>query len=314
VTTTRNASSRHHAAPARLRMVLVATDFSPGCAPALARAALLPLAPRAKIILATVACQGCEAEEEEQLRHRLQRQADALQRRVRRRAAQVRVEPLLLHGSPHEQIAACAATAGVDLVVVGRHGRRPLADLFGLGTTADRLVRLADAPVLVAHGRARASYRRPLAAADRPMAPATRRAIRAGRRLTPPTAGWTAVHVDDDLQGSALRRGRVPAREIAEFYRAEGLRLRREVAAELSRAFPDLRWAVRLEWGEPRILVPEMVARRRADLIVVGARTRRSLDRRLLGTVGEAVLRRAACDVLIAPAPVERRRAAKAAP
>lgn len=289
-----------------LRRVLVATDLSPGASRAVERVPHLPLAERARILLATVGPAGRGGGHDTELRDRLTREADELARQVRSVAPGIRVEPILLHGSPHEQLAACGATARVDLILLGRHGRRPLADLFGLGTTADRLIRVSATPVVVARSRARAPYRRLLVALDRPPAAATRRAIRAARRLADRGAEWTAVHVADDLYASAMRKHRFPRRQVAEYYRSEEARLRREIGGELRRAFPDLKCTVAIEWGEPRFLVPDAALKHRADLIVVGARTRRSLDRRLLGTVAESVLRRAQADVLIAPAPAGR--------
>lgn len=289
-----------------LRRLLVATDLSPGASRAVERVPHLPLAERARILLATVGPAGRRGGQDTELWERLTREAGALARQLRSIGAGIRVEPILLHGSPHEQLAACGATAGVDLILLGRHGRRPLGDLFGLGTTADRLIRVADTPVVVARSRARAPYRRLVVALDRPPAAATRRAIRAARRLADRDAEWIAVHVADDLYASAMRKHRFPRRQVTEYYRSEEARLRREIAGDLRRAFPDLTFTVAIEWGEPRFLVPDAAVRHRADLIVVGARTRRSLDRRLLGTVAESVLRRAQTDVLIAPAPAGR--------
>jgi nucleotide-binding universal stress UspA family protein len=285
--------------------VLVATDFSPGAARALARVALLPLAARARIIIVTVAevGKGLRAEDTTATAARLQRGADALLGLVHESIPGARVEPLLLRGTPYEQIAAAAATAQADLIVLGRHGHRPLADLFGLGTTADRLVRITDRAVVIAAGRPRGPYRRPLVALDHPPGPATRRAIRTGSRLVGATVGWTAVHVADDLFASTMRRARFPKHEISGLYRTEGARLRREIGAELTRRFPALRWKLHLGWGEPRFLVPAAAAKRGADLIVVGTTTPRTLERRLLGTVAESVLRRVGIDVLIVPAP-----------
>lgn len=303
MTTATGRKQRRGPDPAALGTVLVATDLSPGSAMAIARAARLPLGPRGRVVVAAVAAPGGASADDADLAERLRGAAVQLAAKISAAAPRARVETLLLHGQPHEQLAACAATARAELIVLGRHGHRPLADLFGLGTTADRLVRIADAPVLVACGQARRPYRRPLAALDHPLAPATRRAIRAGRRLIAPEVRWAGVHVAGDTQAALMRRHRFPTVEIEELRRSEAAQLRHRIGGELARAFPELRWTLRLERGDPRFLIPELAARHRADLIVVGARTRKTLDRRLLGTVAESVLRRARCDVLVAPAP-----------
>jgi universal stress protein A len=51
-------------------------------------------------------------------------------------------------GVPHEVITDYAKEAGVDLIIIGTHGRSDLAHVF-MGSTAERVVRHATCPVLV---------------------------------------------------------------------------------------------------------------------------------------------------------------------
>ncbi|AAV47178.1 universal stress protein [Haloarcula marismortui ATCC 43049] len=50
-------------------------------------------------------------------------------------------------GDPYEEIIDYAETAGVDMIVMGTHGRSGL-DRFLLGSVTEKVVRTADAPVL----------------------------------------------------------------------------------------------------------------------------------------------------------------------
>lgn len=59
-----------------------------------------------------------------------------------------RVESLVDVGQPAAQILAHAESAGADLVVVGSHGREGIVENV-VGTTADRVLRHADIPVLL---------------------------------------------------------------------------------------------------------------------------------------------------------------------
>ncbi|MWV66088.1 universal stress protein [Halorubrum sp. JWXQ-INN 858] len=61
-------------------------------------------------------------------------------------------------GTPHRRILSAADAEDVDLVVMGTHGRTGL-DRYLLGSVAERVVRLADVPVL--------TVRRPTADWDR---------------------------------------------------------------------------------------------------------------------------------------------------
>lgn len=57
------------------------------------------------------------------------------------------VERAVVQGTPHEAILAYADDRDVDLVVMGTHGRSGL-DRYLLGSVTEKVVRLADVPVL----------------------------------------------------------------------------------------------------------------------------------------------------------------------
>jgi universal stress protein A len=69
-----------------------------------------------------------------------------------------RVETEVLIGVPAAEIVRYAREHGVDLMVVGTHGRGQLRRAF-LGSVADRVVREASCPVLVVRGRIRRAVR-----------------------------------------------------------------------------------------------------------------------------------------------------------
>ncbi len=54
-------------------------------------------------------------------------------------------------GVPHEVILDYADTHGIDLVVMGTHGRTGL-DRYVLGSVAERVVRMSDVPVMTVRG------------------------------------------------------------------------------------------------------------------------------------------------------------------
>lgn len=56
----------------------------------------------------------------------------------------------VLSGSAHGEILEFAKSRGIDLLVVGTHGRTGLSHLF-MGSVAEKLVRLAPCPVLTVH-------------------------------------------------------------------------------------------------------------------------------------------------------------------
>jgi nucleotide-binding universal stress UspA family protein len=73
----------------------------------------------------------------------------------RARAAGVPATQRTLFGSTHREICAVAAELGVDLIVIGTHGRTGLSHALR-GSVAERVVRHASCPVLAVHPRAAA--------------------------------------------------------------------------------------------------------------------------------------------------------------
>ena len=70
------------------------------------------------------------------------------------------VEKILVrNGKPHWEITNAAQTLKVDLIVISTHGYSGLAHVF-MGSTAERVVRHAECPVLVVRGRPEKSNER----------------------------------------------------------------------------------------------------------------------------------------------------------
>jgi len=63
----------------------------------------------------------------------------------------VPVEPVVRRGKPYQEITEAAKARNVDLIVIATHGRTGLQHTL-LGSTAERVVRLAPCPVLVVRG------------------------------------------------------------------------------------------------------------------------------------------------------------------
>ena len=63
----------------------------------------------------------------------------------------VEVTGVLREGSAHEEVKAVAEQMGMDLVVIGTHGRKGLARAL-LGSVAENVIRTVKLPVLTIHG------------------------------------------------------------------------------------------------------------------------------------------------------------------
>jgi nucleotide-binding universal stress UspA family protein len=97
---------------------------------------------------------------------------------------------IVVMGCLFSTIIAEAITRGADLIVIGKPGHDPYADLF-TGTTAERVIRFSDRPVLMVKQPAREPYRRVLVAFD-----GSEGAVRAFHMalVVAPTAEFRVVH------------------------------------------------------------------------------------------------------------------------
>lgn len=292
-----------NASTAAFARVLVATDFALEGDRALRRAARLPLAERAVIIVAHVlpgdlspavatVVSGAATSELETAAAKL---LGLLERRGR---TDVAVRTRLVRGGSSEEIARTAQANAAELIVVGRGEHR----LIGrLGSTAQRVVQRARVPVLLVRRAAIRPYLRAVVGMDR-SADALVAARYAARITSAPRANLVAVHAYQDPRAdlAPTLSAKVAKAQWKRFLPTLA-QTSREIRTALRVAAPDRTWSVSFRPGDPRAQLLAAVERRRADLLVVGTRSARGLPRLLLGSVADAVLRRASCDVLVSP-------------
>lgn len=280
--------------------VLLVTDFTAGAEAAADRAALLPLGARSGITLLHVLSRRREPQlrrlERHEAQRRMAREVARLSTALKRHGTgSARVHPVLTVGEPWIEIA--ARSAGADVVVVGREGERGFRALL-LGTTAERVIRNAAAPVLIVKRPARAPYRRLLAAID--LSEGSRAVLQGASRLA--RSGDRALDVVHAYQTAydsmLLRMG--PPGGVADYHR----RCRADAQASAAELVENAGMASGVEAvfvrrGEPRTTVLSVARSRRSDLIAVGTHGRTGLGHVLLGSVAEGIIRHATADVLV---------------
>jgi nucleotide-binding universal stress UspA family protein len=198
-----------------------------------------------------------------------------------------------VHAAP--AILEYAEVKDVDLIVMGSHGRRGFRRLL-LGSVTEEVVRLAKCPVLVVREDADASVPTEI---DRVLVPidfSDRSSIAAsyGRELA---SMWNAelelIHVVEppvysEMSFPVLTRNR-EAREFAEDHLAR-------LAEKLG---PGLSLSVKAVSGNAADVVIDEAARSEKTLVVIPSHGHSGIERLLLGSVTERVLRRAPCPVLV---------------
>lgn len=201
----------------------------------------------------------------------------------------------VVEGKPFVEIIRHGRDAGADLIAVGAHGAHFVRDLL-VGTTAERVVRKSDRPVLVVKQPPRRVYRRVMIATD--FSQGSRQAVELALRLAP-DAEVTLLHVYDDWFVLPMRRAGAKDEDIDSAHRQMLDALRPEMEQSLKDVQLIARAQRRIIPGYPGTTIVEEVRRLGADLVVMGARGHGSVYYALLGSTAEHVMREAPCDVLV---------------
>jgi nucleotide-binding universal stress UspA family protein len=212
----------------------------------------------------------------------------------------VRVTGQQMPGIPSVVICEAAREHHADLIVLGTHGMTGLAHIL-LGSTAERVLTIAPCPVLTVRGPtgSEGRHKRALVTFEHVIVPidlsgCALDALEYGIQMAKDfSASLTLLHVlepmsygvDLTLRHAADRdQERVNAQltALANTIRTHGLSVREVIRG-----------------GLPADSILEFVRGSGCDLIVMGTHGRRGISHVMMGSVAEAVLRRAPCPVLV---------------
>lgn len=184
-----------------------------------------------------------------------------------------------------------------DLIALGPHDRRK-GGWNPLGTIPSRLLRATKRPTLIVRGAFGEAPRRVLAAID-DSAVAAHLLDWLAWTTAKLGADGTALHVIDyPLRDFARYITRPAGDDATRFEEQAGEWLRKQLAD----AGLDESYDVRVTLGEPEVEILAAARRLDAGLLIMGTRGAGAIGRFLLGTVAQAVARKAACPVLLLPA------------
>jgi len=284
--------------------VLIATDGSPSARAALAAVAAVPW-PAGTRARAVVAAPPARRGGRPQYVHIAFRRAAERVAEDTRRALAARwpqAEARVVDARPEEAIPAEAARFRADVVALGWRGHGTFRRLL-MGSVSRAVVRRAPCAVLVVR-RGLGQVRRVVVGVD--ASPDARRAVALLARLAP--GRGARIRVVSVVAAASPPSGRLlPASvkdEVLREMAAAQEGRRRRARGEAERAAARLRsagWNVRTDVrsGAPLAGLLAAVADEGADLLVVGARATRGLQRALLGSVAEGALDRSPVPVLV---------------
>jgi len=279
-----------------LSSVVVPTDFSEGGQLALERALRLPLAPQAKLTVLHVLPDDIPGK----LRKEALAEAGRSVEKAAARASQLAmanghkltIVADVLEGDAATQIVKRARTVEADVIVLGRHGRRSLVNLL-LGSTAAKISRNGDVPVLVVKSQPVGAYRRAVVAVE--LNPGGERLL----KLVKP-------YVEEALDLNVIHASSVPYEDYVLLELGPMTRLREVAQKDAAKTLQSMvrksglvRAESKVTPGDPRVRILEEAKAHSAELIVVGTRGLKGVKRIVLGSVAEWILANASCDVLV---------------
>jgi len=282
--------------------VLVPTDGSAGAETAAGHAFDLAAAFGAEVIVLSVVDEGPVGTAIDERRETLERAArEAVEAVERAGDPGLSVRTTVERGRPHETICEYAEREGVDLVAMGTHGRTGLDRLL-IGSVAERVVRTSPVPVLTARGDSDGtsdaddpSYGSVLLPVDGSEASeaAVEHALAVAERYD------ATVHVLSVIDAEALAGASSIGMSVPDV--VEDLKTEREAVVDpvvdrCERRGVDA--VTRVEQGTPHRTIDAYVDEADIDLVAMGTHGRTGLDRYLLGSVTDRVIRTSAAPVL----------------
>lgn len=277
--------------------ILLATDLGPRSDRALDRAGQLATAWHAQLTVVHALEQTPEFDECAGRKGRFWRVRED---RVAAVARQLRSDMLdegvvasvvVEEGEPAELVLQTARRTGTELILTGL----AKAEAFGRllpGTTVERLVRRADAPVLMVRNRVRGAYRNVFVGTD--FSAASAGALMTAVRWFP-EARISLIHAAEPPFSGLVSRDETVL-EWTRTARAEAEQFLASVAIP-----PEQRAtiAILVEQGRPEAVLRDYAEQGAFDLVVVGRRGRNPVADLLLGSTADAVMHQVASDVMV---------------
>ena len=281
--------------------ILLATDFSPGSMAALPYAVALARRFHSKLylahVVATEAYSLVPMSARDSALENVRAHAETQMAGVRSMTVLTGIthEVLVDHGDVWPMLSAMIEKQGIDLLVIGTHGRRGIEKLL-LGSTAEEILRLAAKPVLMVGPRCSVapetelSLRRILHATD--FSPGAEPAMHYAFSLAREDgATLTLLHVAEDVWREPLSTRLRPA----DFFRERLLERHWMVEDEgVAREYY-------VEFGPRADCILEIAAKLQSELIVIGVRGARypQVAAHLPGPTAYDVVSRARCPVMV---------------
>ncbi|GAA3528103.1 universal stress protein [Zobellella aerophila] len=199
-------------------------------------------------------------------------------------------------GKPAKAMITKARDIAADLIIVGKHHKDPLQDLFA-GTTAEKLLRYSHIPLLLVTGEVTGAYQRVVAATD--FSRSSHYALKSALWVAPQTQ-IRLIHVfEPPFMGLIHYR----QQDMEELVALQNTRIKQEIAEEMLHFLAsDVQSRINTQvlTGETQACIAHAVDKHRSQLLVLGTHGRQGINRLMMGSVAMNFLSAPPCDVLVA--------------
>lgn len=202
-------------------------------------------------------------------------------------------EPLVKYGVPYQVIVNTAAAINTNLILLGS-GENKTEEKFKLGTTTERIIQNSEKPVLVIKEDDSFNVKTILCPVDfsDPSKRALKNAIIFARRFN--------AHLEILSVSEVASTSWFGSKEDLEKENAERLEKHTEDFNAFLTEFnlKDLSWSQVEKSGNPAEEILSTITQKNIDLLVIGTAGRTGLNRLIMGSVTEKVIREVPCSFL----------------
>ncbi|KPM30876.1 Universal stress protein [Croceitalea dokdonensis DOKDO 023] len=202
-------------------------------------------------------------------------------------------EPVLERGTAHEQIPKMAVTTNANVILTGS-GETHKNDTFRLGTTTERIIQKSEKPVFVIKEGVLLNVHHILCPIDFSEASqrALKNAITMARRFK---SELTILNVCELSKSTWFSTD-----NLLEVANEEKFREERQKFEDFLKEFnlSDLNWTKEMPKGNPSEEILSTISKKMIDLLIMGTAGRTGLNRMLMGSVTEKVVREVPCSFL----------------
>jgi len=202
-------------------------------------------------------------------------------------------EPIIAKGSPCDQIVQLANSFDVNLILMGS-GEKESGDKFKLGITADKVIRKSTKPVWVIKQGVPSPIKRILCPVDfsTPSLRALKNAVHLARKFKAELMVLNIVApVNENLTGLDLQFA-TAVKNISKIQQSHYSLFLKNFD------FHDVNWSKETCFWEPFTEILKVIFEQNSDLLIMGTTGKTGLNKILIGSVTEKVIREVPCSFI----------------